>query len=298
MAFDFGAGVSAAGAAVSEAAKGLTLESQKAELEKEKVILADQLAGKRDVAQREFLAGESALGRTHTSSENVLQRASAKEIAEIGLKGHLASAGATVAAAQLGYEGHKYTADLNAKTQATLNETHLRLGQKIIPGENGTVAVLKVGDTEPTLVKNPDGTPFISPDPERTKGELLILNKAYDSKRDLLRDLSGKVSPLVSQINVLQKVPTLTQTPEEKQQIKQQIEALQSEIDKEKELASRELTEVQIKIDGYVEQFMNRKARPGTGAAPTTPPPAPRGSVINGGRPSVNPADFYNGAGP
>lgn len=76
MAFNFGAGLAEMGGAIAKTAGTALLEQQKSDLDKERLVLADELAGKRQDKQNEFIAGQSVLDREHKTSENALNRAS------------------------------------------------------------------------------------------------------------------------------------------------------------------------------------------------------------------------------
>ncbi len=110
MAFDIGAGLAEAGKAVAQTAGTYLLESQKAELEKEKVMLADQLAGVREEKQRGFLTSERKDTQAFTGAENDKSRTNAEKIANIGAEASKASAGihagATIAAANISAASH------------------------------------------------------------------------------------------------------------------------------------------------------------------------------------------------
>lgn len=120
MAFDLGNGLANAGTAVAATAGAYTLESQKADLENQKIVLADQLAGARQEKQNVFQSSERVATQGFTSGENVLNRQSGKDIAQIGadaaVKAAGMHAGATVQAAQIG------AASSAANLKATLEQ--------------------------------------------------------------------------------------------------------------------------------------------------------------------------------
>lgn len=287
MAFDISAGLSNAGAAVAKTAGDAVLESQKADLEKEKVILADQLAGVREDKQRGFLTSERVAGQEYMSGEKGLDRANAEKLATIQadavIKGHSISAGAAMYSADRGLEGHKYAVDASTATADKLHDLNLRLGTKVIPGENGTLAVMKPGDSTPTPVTNPDGTPFKSTDPEMLKGQVAILNGAYKERQDLNYVFKQQWDTINSQINVLTKtqVPGMTPDPA----VQRQVDALKSEAQKVLDQYKRDATELQLKIDGHVDSFFNRKNLPNPAAVPpasTSPRITPKpGGLVN-----------------
>lgn len=281
MAFDVSAGLSSMGTAVAATAGAATLEAQKADLEMQKVKLADELAGKREETQRQFLTAERLSTQGFQSGENVLNRASAKELAQIQVAGTIQAAGITAGAH---VAASKYAADLGAQTAAKQIDMNLRLGQKVISGENGTLAVLMPGESKPTPVLNPDGTPFRSTDPEALKAQTAILSGAYKDKQDLTHLLKIRTDPLVSQINVLTKsVPPGMPLPPE---VKANVEALKAEVQKAVDQYTRDATEIQTKIDAHVEAILGRKA---IGGSPAGTPPTPGGLINRQGRPGVTP---------
>lgn len=107
MAFDFGAGLSAMGGAVSKTAGDYLLENQKSIYEQEKLKLADQLAQARDKENQKFTAGESDKDRAFKGEEGEKTRTSEEKRTGI-------SAGATIGAASIAAEasrqGHEITA--------------------------------------------------------------------------------------------------------------------------------------------------------------------------------------------
>lgn len=117
MAFDVGAGLANMGEAVAKTAGAWTLEAQKSALEMDKVKLADELAGAREEKQRGFLTSERVSGQEFQSKEKGLDRSTQTEVANIGLKGHMVSAGATIRAQQI-------AADARLKEMETTDKFH------------------------------------------------------------------------------------------------------------------------------------------------------------------------------
>lgn len=118
MAFDIGAGLSTAGTAVAASAGAQILESQKAELEMEKVKLADQLAGAREEKQRGFLTSERVATQEFTGGENTKNRQNSLDIAKLTtdatIKAAGIGAGATIASAQMHVNMMQKQMDQNA----------------------------------------------------------------------------------------------------------------------------------------------------------------------------------------
>lgn len=92
MVFDIGAGLSEAGKAVEQSAGQYLTDQHRADLDQQKIMLADQLQGAREEKQRQFTTSEREATEKYQSGENVLNRENTVKVAGIG-------AGATVAAA-------------------------------------------------------------------------------------------------------------------------------------------------------------------------------------------------------
>ncbi len=101
MAFDIGAGLSEAGKSVAQTAQAYTLEAQKADLEKEKVLLADQLAGVREEKGRAHQTSERVATQTFQGGENEKTRTNQAHVQAAGI-----GAGATIAAARESAQAH------------------------------------------------------------------------------------------------------------------------------------------------------------------------------------------------
>jgi len=104
-------GLSEMGKSVAQTAQAWTLEQQKAELDKEKLTVADQLATARETKGREFQAGESEKTRSFQSGEAALERGSREKLSEAQRQATLAaasiSAGASMSNARLAAEVHR-----------------------------------------------------------------------------------------------------------------------------------------------------------------------------------------------
>lgn len=123
MAFDIGAGLAEMGKSLAQTGQVLAIEQQRANLEKEKVMLADQLAGVREEKGRVFQAGESEKQRTWQSGEGILNRASSEKVATIG-------AGATLGAASI-------SAAERRETSLKLEEIRHQRALEILEKEQG-----------------------------------------------------------------------------------------------------------------------------------------------------------------
>ena len=115
MAFDVSAGLSSMGEAVAKTAGAYTLEIQKAEQQKQMIVLADEMAGARESRGRQeqglinsaaaeksqaFQSGEKALDRAHSEKLSEAQRQAALAAASI-------SAGASMTNARLAADVHR-----------------------------------------------------------------------------------------------------------------------------------------------------------------------------------------------
>lgn len=102
MAFDIGNGLSSAGTAVAATAGAYTLEAQKADLENQKIKLADDLAGKRESAgrQEQGLINATAADKLQTfqGGENEKNRTSEEKRTKMSSDASLGSAAISAAA--------------------------------------------------------------------------------------------------------------------------------------------------------------------------------------------------------
>jgi len=162
MAFNIGNGLAAAGAAVAQTAGTMAIESQKAELQKEMVTLADTLATKREYAGREH-AGQIQeklveKQQVFQGGENEKQRASAKELAMISANTAITtagiSAGATLGAARMQVDARAKEHDLDLKAQAPLREAQIKAyGAETLLKEIQTNGVKLIQDARVDLQK-------------------------------------------------------------------------------------------------------------------------------------------------
>lgn len=126
MAFDLGNGLSAAGTAVAATAGAYTLESQKADLENQKIQLADALAGKRESAgrQEQGMINATAADKAETfqGGQNDLNRASEEKRTKMSSDATLGSAATSAAAS-------RYTADMHLKASENYASSRLEVAQ-------------------------------------------------------------------------------------------------------------------------------------------------------------------------
>lgn len=124
MAFNIGAGLAEAGKSIAASAQAYGLESQKAELEKERLTLADQLAGAREEKGRIFQTKEREATQAFTGGENEKNRTQAKELAQLAadtsIKTAGISAGATLGAARMNIDARHEERRLDRAEQKPL----------------------------------------------------------------------------------------------------------------------------------------------------------------------------------
>lgn len=189
MAFDFAAGLHEAGKSVAQTAQAYTLESQKAELEQAKVMLADQLAGAREEKGRAFTTSERVATQGFTGGENDKTRANQRDVANIGASAHLGAAATAAGSA-------RYTADKH------LEATKLTLEQGKMPPEVNFIKFLTDPATTPEQralglkiyeTKNDKKETFSPMSAEDAKK---ALGDAYDSSKAYQRGAHGKIEPI------------------------------------------------------------------------------------------------------
>lgn len=130
MGFDIANGLSEMGKGIAQTAQAFTLENQRASLEKEKITLADTLAGAREDKQREFTKGERIETQAWQGGENALNRTSAKDIAQLqadtAVKTAGISAGATLGAARMNIEARAKEHGLDLDAQKPVREAQIK----------------------------------------------------------------------------------------------------------------------------------------------------------------------------
>lgn len=153
MAFvNLGAGFAEAGKNIAATAGAWTLEAQKAETEKEKAVLVDQLMGARQEKQNVFTSGESEKERGFKTGESALDRTSREKISE-------ATRQATIAAASISAGAHVQAARISADVhREALTPAEVRTAQwfsKATPEEQKAFQDVLIAKLPPT--KPPEG---------------------------------------------------------------------------------------------------------------------------------------------
>lgn len=198
MAFDIGNGLASAGTAVAATAGQLSLEAQKAELENQKVKLADELAGKREETQRGFLSGENEKERG--SREKIAGEANTThlEAAKIGLQGSLAGAGASIEAARI----HAGSVEKQIAAEDARNNS-------IQMNDDGTSSMVNKSTGKVSPLLGADGQPMKFKDPDLAKAQLEAVRTTSTQLADLQRKYQTDVTGPRQALLQVQKDPML-----------------------------------------------------------------------------------------
>lgn len=211
MAFNFSAGVSMMGSAIADSA----LDFQKAAAQKEMMVLADQMAGVRDEKQRTFQSSERVETQKHTASENALNRVTQIEAANIGLKGSLASSGASLQSARI-------HADSVAKQIAADNDRAVILQ----PNADMTVSRINKVTGRTELVLGEDKKPIKVRDPDLAKAQYEAVRAVENDKKEIRLKYQTDLSLAQSELNKLLAQPMAMQDETLKRPIAQQRKLL------------------------------------------------------------------------
>lgn len=310
MAFDIGAGLAEAGKAVAQTAGTYLLESQKADLEKEKLVLADQLAGAREEKQRGFVTSERVATQDFTGGENEKTRANSLAVANIGLEGHKISAGATVAAAQIGaserryatdkqFDAHKLdveerryttdkTAEANKETIAerryatdktfeghkyTIDE-QIKAGvigaSKLSIGDNGEAFSVNPVTKEVTPLKGADGTPLKFRDPDVAKAQGALIATKTNELQSLNRIYVPQIIALENDIAKLQGGSSAMLN-----ETKQQISEMKGRLKTIRDQFENDRAPLVRDLNAYGEALITKGGLGGSGAGTRTGVPDP-----------------------
>lgn len=177
MAFDVGAGLAQMGETTSKVAGASLLETQKAELEKQKIVLADELAGKRQDKQNEFTAGESEKHRGFLGAEGEANRKNSLEGHRIAAAASAASAGAHLTAVREQIAFQERQPDYKVGGDGTLFSI-----PKQSKDEKGNPVPSKA-----TPVLGPDGQPMVVANPEKAQAIAKLVDVAKTDYVETLR---------------------------------------------------------------------------------------------------------------
>lgn len=260
MAFDVGAGLSAAGAAVADTAKTFVAENIRAELEQQKILLADQLAGAREEKQRVFTAGESEKQRTWHSGESQKDRDFKGEEGRLDRESRLAttsmSAGASIRAAEIGRDTQLEISKRGLEARATEHDKTLQAAidaaTKIQIGEDGTAyAVNPITKKVEPFKLGDEVLKFRDPDVAKAQVELIKAKTAQ--LRDITSTHVPQIQALEASIRSMQKnlIPGDKGGQRELEEAQARLKGLQEKFDAEKAPIMYELNE-------YARQFANK----------------------------------------
>lgn len=264
MAFDIGAGLHEMGKAVATTAGAYTLEAQKGELEKEKVILADQLAGVRDEKQRGFLTSEREATQGFTGGENEKNRTSAKDIATM-------SAGASIRSAEI------HAASIEKQITAENNRATV-----LQPNADMTVSLVNKVTGKAQLLNGEDGKPIKVRDPDLAKAQYEAVREVANDKKEIRLKYQTDLSLAQSELNKLIGDPMAKMDPSLKapidaarKYIDEVTKKRDAELEPHNQRSQRLIESLSRNIDtGTTKQDLNKympqKAAPATNPA-TTP---------------------------
>lgn len=183
MAFDLGRGLASMGESISKTVGVMSVEAQRSELEKQKLILADQLSTVREEKDRTWRTGESDKQRGWQGSENEKGRAADLERTKITANASVTSAGisagATIRSQQIASEARLKEAAMTdsyrrdeLEVNKGLKESELKTPtvrtfeerQKMSPEQRAEYDAFIAGQKEPKtpfkLIPN-DGNPLV-----------------------------------------------------------------------------------------------------------------------------------------
>lgn len=211
MAFNFEAGISAAGDAVSKTAGVFMAETLRSELEQQKIVLADTLAGKREELQRQHQSGEADKQRGWQSGEHDKDRTFKGEEGKLDRENRLAttniSAGASIAGARLASETqkeiHRDDREARAKEHDKTLQASIDAATKIQIGDDGTAYSINpiTKKVEPFKV---DGETLKFRDPDVAKAQVELIKTKSAQLTDLSRTYGPQVQSLETSIRALQ----------------------------------------------------------------------------------------------
>lgn len=213
--FDVGAGLAKAGEMVGQVAMVGAIVQQRAALERQRLELANELAGQRESAGRQEEAAlrgaENEKQRGFLAGENEKNRAS--EERRTGM-----STGATLAAARMQIEARR-------------EET-----EKVIAAKREAATELQIGEDGVAYAVNPisrqverlkiDGQPLKSRDRDQAKAQTEMIRTYATQLSDLSRSYVPQINALEATVRTLEKDPLAKVDP----QAKRELERAQAEV--------------------------------------------------------------------
>lgn len=287
MAFDFSAGLHEMGKSVAQTAQAYTLEAQKAELETQRIKLANDLAMERESLGRKetaaFAETAAEKQRGWQSGETLADRTSHEKMAEennrAAIKTAGISAGASIRAAQIG-----------AQSRAAENEKHIKAQLKLANtfklNDDGTASLVNTTDGTVKKLTDADGNAvrFSTPDVARAQGELV--RSTTEQLNALTRQRTTDLQQVQADLKEVMKLPGPMTNPNDpelqrarakveqvKQQYDPQITALNQRLNSiAGQLATNGKLNVQGPIGGAKLSDFDRTLQPGpAGPAATYP---------------------------
>lgn len=209
MAFNFEAGLSSLGESVAKTAGAWTLEAQRAELQKEAMALADQMASVRDEKQRGFLTGEREATQKFTSGEKALDRTSEEKRTSM-------SSGASLEAARIHARSIEKQIDAE-NNRATVLQPNADMTVSLVNKVTGKVTPLLGADDKPIKVRDPD----------LAKAQYEAVRAVENDKKEIRLKYQTDLSLAQSELNKILQNPMATQD----ETLKKPIEAARKYID-------------------------------------------------------------------
>lgn len=222
MAFNIGQGLAGAADAVAKTAGTMTIESQRAELQKELVVLADQMATRRDDAQRGFLSSERVAGQEFQGGQKELDREAQREIQKLQSETSLATAGIAAGATKYSTDARTEESRLTREqskdefTRKLEADTEKATGFQI--GEGGVGYLVNKVTGKSDAVKDEKGEPIKFRDPDAAKAQYEAIRGVTEEKRAINQQFGPQLAQANARVLQAQKptMPGLPQTPEDK----------------------------------------------------------------------------------
>lgn len=232
MAFNVGAGLAAMGESVAKYAGAMGLEAQRAELQRESLTLANELATERESKGRKEQHGYSmeTLGKQQEFDKWRVETTEAGANAR-----NAASTGASLEAARIG------ASNVDKQIAATLQAA----AKPHIDNEGNVFSInVATGKVEP--LKAPDGQPLTGRDPEVAKAMTEVVKAKTAQLRDLTSTYVPQIQALETTLRKLESDPLTAHDKTAQQELaatKARMKALQDRFNAEKAPITRELDE-------------------------------------------------------
>jgi len=308
--FDAGAGLAEAGKSVAAFAGAVGLEHQKAELEKERIVLADQLAGARQDKQNLFTTSERLSTQDFTAAENKANRENVLEGHRISagatIAGHQISAAASMKAAELSAASHKAGIQMQIDAMKDVRDVEIQKGkldnilkQGLSDARTELTEAMKGGDQKAINAAKSKVAALEYSSQDDVKNATLLLNSAKMKEQDWGR-AEAEVTKLQADLTKLNNNQATAMLPEGKaaiakmeaqiamqQRRAQQLKVEYDTVARQYEAAVKDLPTFSTGLNANVLKYDAEGNRIG---APTAPAPAagPPAGLI-GGNPAGGP---------